>query len=109
MAPPRLTTYFDSYETDVHGQIFLTGPVDISQHSKVNLQIIQFPHVAAMSVICYMGKISGETLSQAVATVPLGTSGPIHSFDVAGPEFNVLLVGGPPTTEVPIQAWLFLN
>ena len=26
MAGPQLTTYFRSFETDVHGQIFMTGP-----------------------------------------------------------------------------------
>ena len=110
MAGPQLTTYFRSFETDVHGQIFMTGPVDCSEHAKVNLQITQFPHTAVtMTVNCVMGKISGETLSQVLAAFPLETSGPIHSFDVIGPEFNVVLTGGPPSVSVPIQAWLFLN
>ena len=110
LARPRLTTYFESFETDVHGQIFMTGPVDISEHAKVNLQITQFPHAAVtMTVNCAIGKISGSTLSQVLAAFPLGTTGPIHSFDVIGPEFNVVLTGGPPNVTVPIQAWLFLN
>jgi hypothetical protein len=109
MPTPHLTTYFEEFETDAHGQIFMTGPVDVSQFAKVNLQIIQFPHAAAMTVNCYMGKISGDTLAQIVATFPLGTTGRIHSFRVIGPEFNVVLSGGPANLPVPIQAWLFLN
>ena len=33
----------------------------------------------------------------------------IHSFEVVGPEFSVVITGGTPNTDVPIQAWLFLN
>jgi hypothetical protein len=109
MPTPQLTTYFEDFETDAHGQIFMTGPVDVSQFAKVNLQVTQFPHAAAMTVTCFMGKISGDTLSQVMATFPLGTTGRIHSFQVIGPEFNVVLTGGPPNVSVPIQAWLFLN
>jgi len=110
MPTTHLSTFFESFETDAHGQIFMTGPVDISGFSKVNLQITQFPHAAVtMTVNCFIGKISGETLSELVASFPLGTTGPIHSFDVIGPELNVILVGGPPATSVPIQAWLFLK
>jgi hypothetical protein len=110
MARSHLTTYFESFETDIDGQIFMTGPVDVSEYSKVNLQITQFPHApVAMTVNCAMGKISGETLSQVLASFPLGTTGPIHSFDVIGPEFNLVLTDGPPNVSVPIQAWLFLN
>jgi hypothetical protein len=110
MPRSQLLTYFEPFETDAHGQIFTTGPLDVSEFSKVNLQITQFPHVAvAMTVNCLMGKISGQTLSQLLASFPLGTTGPIHSFDVIGPEFNLILTGGPPNTSVPIQAWLFLN
>ncbi len=46
MAPPRPTTYFRSYESDAHGQILLTGPVDISEHSKVNLSAASAPSSA---------------------------------------------------------------
>lgn len=110
MPRSRLTTYFESFETDAHGQIFMTGPIDISEHGKVNLQITQFPHAAvSMTVNCVMGKVSGTTLTQVLASFPLGTTGPIHSFEVIGPEFNVVLTGGPPNVAVPIQAWLFLN
>ena len=56
-----------------------------------------------------MGKISGSTLAQTLAQFPLGTAGQIHSFSVTGPEFSLILTGGPPNTDVPIQAWVFLN
>jgi hypothetical protein len=110
MPTPHLTTYFSSYRTDAHGQIFLTSPVNVEQFSKINLQIVQWPHTpVTMTVNCVIGKISGTTLSQVVASFPLGTSGPIHTFDVIGPEFNVVLTGGPANTDVPIEAWLFLR
>ena len=53
-----------------------------------------------MTVNCAMGKISGETLSQVLAAFPLGTTGSVHSFEVIGPEFNVVLTGGPPSCSV---------
>jgi hypothetical protein len=48
-------------------------------------------------------------LAETVGQFPLGTAGLIHTFDVVGPEFSVVLTGGPPKTKVPIQAWLFLT
>jgi hypothetical protein len=62
-----------------------------------------------MNVTCMMGKITGSTLAEALEQFPLGTAGHIHSFDVIGPEFSVVLSGGPPKAKVPIQAWLFLH
>jgi len=62
-----------------------------------------------MNVTCYMGKISGVTLSETVGQFPLGTTAAIHTFNVVGPEFNLAITGGPPNTDVPIQAWVFLN
>jgi len=56
-----------------------------------------------------MGKISGVTLSETVGQFPLGTTAAIHTFNVVGPEFNLAITGGPPNTDVPIQAWVFLN
>ncbi len=74
------------------------------------LEIIQWPHAAvSMTVSCAMGKITGQTLAQTVAQFTLGTAGQIHTLDVVGPEFSVVLTGGPPSTDVPIQAWVFLN
>ena len=63
-----------------------------------------------MTVVCDIGKITGETLAQTVGQFPLGTTAQIHTFDVIGPEFSgVLTGGGPPSTAVPIQAWVFLH
>ena len=110
MPAPKLTTYFKTFTTDALGQIPVTGIVDVSAWDTVNVEIIQFPHAqVAMTAICMMGKLSGSTLGEAIATFPLGTAGVIHTFDVIGPEFNLVLTGGPPKTKVPIQAWMFLH
>jgi hypothetical protein len=53
-----------------------------------------------MMVSCDIGKITGSTLAETVAQFPLGTTGQIHTFDVIGPEFSVILTGGPPKTKV---------
>ncbi len=108
MATPQLNTYFQTFKTDKLGQIFMTGALNVETFSKVNVEIIQWPHAAVnMTVLCTMGKISGSTLAQTVAQFPLGTAGQIHTFDVIGPEFSVILTGAPANTDVPIQAWVF--
>jgi hypothetical protein len=110
MAAPVLKTYFQSYKTDNLGQIFLTGILNVEAYNSINVEIIQWPHIAAsMTVLCDIGKISGQTLAQTVAQFPLGTAGLIHTFNVIGPEFSVVLTGGPANTDVPIQAWVFLH
>jgi hypothetical protein len=110
MAAPQLKTYFQTFKTDHLGQIFMTGILDVEAYSKVNVEIIQWPHAAvSMTVTCNMGKITGQTLAQTLASFPLGTASHIQSFDVVGPEFTVVLTGGPPNTDVPIQAWVFLH
>ena len=110
MAAPELKTYFQTFKTDHLGQIFMTGILNVEVYSKVNLEIIQWPHApVAMTVICDMGKLSGSTLAQTIGQFPLGTAGTIHTFNVVGPEFSIVLTGGPPNTDVPIQAWVFLN
>jgi hypothetical protein len=110
MATPELKTYFQTFKTDSLGQIFMTGILNVEAFSKVNLEIVQFPHVAvSMTVVCDMGKLSGATLAQTIGQFPLGTAGQIHTFDVIGPEFSVMLTGGPANTDVPIQAWVFLR
>jgi len=110
MAAPKLNTYFQTFKTDALGQIFMTGILNVEAYNKVNIEIIQWPHATvSMSVSCDMGKISGETLAQTVGQFALGTAGQIHSFNVIGPEFSVVLTGGPPNTDVPIQAWVFLH
>ena len=109
-ATPQLKTYFQTFKTDSLGQIAVTGILNVEAYEKVNIEIIQWPHAGVvMAVTCYMGKISGQTLSQAVGQFPLGTTATIHTFPVAGPEFSVVLTGGPANTDVPIQAWVFLN
>jgi hypothetical protein len=106
----KLYTYFQTFKTDHLGQIFLTSILDVQAYSKVNLEIIQWPHVpVSMTVSCSMGKLSGETLAQSVGQFSLGTAGLIHTFEIIGPEFSVVLTGGTPHTDVPIQAWVFLN
>jgi hypothetical protein len=110
MATPQLKTYFQTFKTDNLGQIFMTGILNVSKFSHVNVEIIQFPQMAVnMTVTCNMGKITGETLAQTVGQFPLGTAAEIHSFDVIGPEFTVVLTGGSANTDVPIQAWVFLH
>src|SRR5271165_217267 len=90
MAAPVLKTYFQTFKTDKLGQIFMTGILNVETYSKVNIEIIQWPHVAvSMTVSCNMGKITGETLAQTVGQFALGTAGLIHTFDVVGPEFTV--------------------
>lgn len=110
MAAPQLHSYFQTFKTDNLGQIFMTGVLNIEAYNMVNLEIIQWPHAAVnMTVSCSIGKISGLTLAQGVAQFPLGTAGQIHTFSVVGPEFSVVLTGGAPNTDVPIQAWVFLH
>jgi hypothetical protein len=110
MAEHEFKTYFQTFTTDGLGQIFLTGILKVAEFRKVNVDIIQFPLVPVnMTVTCYMGKISGSTVAQTVGQFPLDNSGQIHTFDVIGPEFALDLTGGPPNTDVPIQAWVFLN
>ena len=110
MTTPTLHTYFQTFKTDHLGQIFLTGILNVEAFNKVNVEIIQWPHAAvSMTVLCDMGKITGQTLAQTVGQFPLGTAGNIHSFPVIGPEFSLVLTSGPANTDVPIQAWVFLN
>ncbi|MFZ1010451.1 MAG: hypothetical protein WAN65_26665 [Candidatus Sulfotelmatobacter sp.] len=110
MAVPELKTYFQTFTTDGLGQIFMTGILNVEAFGHVNLEIVQFPHASvSMTVVCYMGKLSGTTLAQTVGQFSLGTAGQIHTFDVIGPEFSVVLTGGPANTDVPIQAWVFLR
>jgi hypothetical protein len=110
MASPQLQTYFKTFKTDNLGQIFLTGILNVEAYNSINVEIIQWPHAAvSMMVSCNIGKISNETLAQTVAQFPLGTAGQIHTINVIGPEFSVVLTGGPANTDVPIQAWVFLH
>jgi hypothetical protein len=110
MAASEFKTYFQTFKTDHLGQIFMTGTLNVEAYSKISIEIIQWPHVAvSMNVLCDMGKITGPTLAQTVAQFALGTAGLIHSFDVIGPEFSVVLTGGPANTDVPIQAWVFMH
>jgi hypothetical protein len=110
MSTPQLNSYFQTFKTDHLGQIFLTGILNVQAFNSINFEIIQWPHAAVnMTVMCNIGKITGQTLAQTVAQFPLGTAGQIHTFSVIGPEFTVVLTGGPANTDVPIQAWVFLH
>jgi hypothetical protein len=67
-----------------------------------------------MTVNCEMGTYSGGdgggTLAQSVGQFALEFLQPvIHSFDVIGPEFRIVLTGGPPNTDVALQGWLLLQ
>jgi hypothetical protein len=110
VAAPQLNTYFKTFKTDALGQIFMSGILNVEAFNKIHLEIIQWPHAPVnMTVSCDTGKISGQTLAQTVGQFLLGTAGQIHTFDVIGPEFSVVLTGGPPNTDVPIQGWVFLH
>ena len=110
MPAPQLITYFRTFKTDHLGQILMSGILNIEAFSKVDIEIIQWPQAPVdMTVFCTMGKITGRTLAQNVGHFPLGTTAQIHTFDVVGPEFSVVLTGGPPDTDVPLQAWVFLH
>jgi hypothetical protein len=75
----------------------MSGILDLSTYNQVNVEIIQWPHAVTMTVSCDMGKITGTALAQAVGQFPLGTAGQIHTFNVVGPEFSLILTGGTPT------------
>ncbi len=105
----RVETYFKAFTTDAHGQIQVTGILDIKDYQLAHLEIIQHPGaVPNLTVEVHMGKISGSTLAQVVGSFPLGAAA-IHTFNVVGPEMAVWVRGGPPNTAVQLQAWLFLH
>jgi hypothetical protein len=110
MAQPQVKTYFKKFTSDAQGQIFMTGPLDVSTYEKIDVEIVQWPQAPVkLTAKCAIGKISGETLAEEVASFPLSGSGKIHSFDVVGPEFSVVLTGATPKATVPIQGWVFLH
>ncbi len=110
MANPVLNTWFQTCQTDAQGQIFLTGPLNVEAYSSINLEIVPGANAPmGITVSCTIGKISGNTLAQTVAQFPLASTEEIHSFNVIGPEFSVVLTGGPANQGVPIQAWIFLH
>jgi hypothetical protein len=103
-------TYFQQFNTDQNGNVFLTGPVNVGEYAKASLEILQHPtHEPNMTVHVVMGKISGSTLAAELEVFPLDAPAKIHTYDVVGPELSVLLQGGPPNTAISIQAWLFLR
>jgi hypothetical protein len=104
------TTYFQTRTTDQLGQIFLTGILDARGFDKVSVEIVQFPTtVGGLTVTVDEGKISGTTLSQFIDSFPLSTTALIHTYDVNGPDFSLILTGGPPNTAVGIQAWVYFH
>jgi hypothetical protein len=111
MAAPVLKKYFQTYTTDSNGLIDLTGPLNVKSHNTIDVEFAQWPEApVSMTVQCDIGVISGTTLAQTVAQYPLGNgASPIQTFNVTGPEFRVVLTGGPANAEVPIQGWILLH
>jgi hypothetical protein len=60
----------------------------------------------ATSMMLFIGKISGPTLSQRF-TQPVDAK--IHTFDVVGPEMTLWLTGGPPNTTERVQLWVYFT
>ena len=109
MAAPLLKTYNQSFATGTAGSVNVTGVLDLSGYEQVSVEIVAGPQAPAhVNVVVYMGKISGWTLSQEMETFPLDDTARIHSYRVIGPELAVFLQG-PPNTQVPVQAWVFLR
>jgi len=107
LTTPQLLT-FSQVTTDQYGNIHLTQELDISDYKEVDMEILQFPAtVPNMTVFVNMGVFSASV--SAVGSFPLGTDGTIHTFNVMGPEMNVILFGGPPNTVVNILGWLFVH
>lgn len=107
---PLFTPLFNSFTTNSLGDIFLTGILEVQAYNKVSVEVVPGPGApAGMTVMCTMGKLSGETLAAEVGQFPFATAAAIHTFNVVGPEFSVVIVGGPANTAVPVQAWVFLN
>jgi hypothetical protein len=107
----RLLTFFNTFTTNNQGQISLTGIQSLDGFSKVNIEIAQFPTaVPGIRAEVSMGKLTGTTVAQVVDSFLLPTRAPtIKTLEVVGPEFNVLLLGGPPNTPVGIQGWVYLH
>jgi hypothetical protein len=115
MAAPQQNLYNQTFTTNQVGEILLTGILNVADFQQVNIMIISnFVPPAPplnMTVECYMGQLSRQTVGQMVgqfALVPGGALAKIYTFDVVGPEFSVVLKGAP-NTDVPIQAWVFLH
>lgn len=110
MATPTLTTYSQTFTTESNGTIPLTGILNVESFNTIHFMVSQLPAAnVKMTVSCVIGKISGETLAQTVASYPLPNEDPIHTIAVIGPEFSITLTGAPPNIAVPIQAWIFLH
>jgi hypothetical protein len=110
MATPQLKTYFKKFKSDPHGQVQMTGILNIKSFAKVNLEIINFPNpLPNLTVAVHMGKISGSTLSQEIDHFALSGPTLIHTYEVVGPDLAVWVLGAPPSTDVEIQAWVFLH
>jgi hypothetical protein len=104
---------FRTFTTDNLGQIDLTGNMNVEAYRKVNFMLITESGIN-MTVECEMGTYSGGggggTLALSVGQFALEFLQPqIHTFDVIGPEFRIVLFNGPPNTDVPLQGWLLLQ
>jgi hypothetical protein len=110
VARPDFKTYIGTFRTDGAGQIILTGILNVEAYNKVNVLIIQSSQSPVnIAASCLMGKLSGQTVSQVIARFPVDVEPKIQTFEVIGPEFSMTLVGGPPDTDVSIQAWVFIH
>ena len=110
MATPTLTTYSQTFTAGSNGVVSLTGILNVESFNTINFMVNQLPVTnVKMTVSCVIGKISGQTIAQAVASYPLVNEDQIHTVNVIGPEFSITLTGAPPNTAVPIEAWVFLH
>ncbi len=101
-------TFFGTFTTDSLGQIFLTGAINVTGFDKVSFEIVSTT-VTTLTVRAEMGKLSGLTLDFTVESFPLGTAASNHTDDAVGPEFSIVLTGGPPNVPIGIQAWVYLH
>jgi hypothetical protein len=110
MTTPAFTTYIQTFTAPNNGIIPLTGALNVESFNTINFMVRQLPNInVKMTVLCIIGKISGQTIAQTVASYPLPNEDTIHTVPVTGPEFSITLTGAPPNTAVPIEAWVFLH
>lgn len=111
MAAPQVITFDRSFTTDPQGEIELSGPVNVRDYNKVNLCIAQFPVTGVkINVTSQMGLFTDSpVMADTVDFFKLTDVTLVHTYDVIGPEFFIALTQGPPSTSIPIQAWIFLH
>ena len=68
--------FFETYTTDVHGQIFLFPTMDVTGYTQISVEFATSLRTASnMIVNCNMGWMEGETVSATVSQFPLGGAG----------------------------------